>query len=109
MQNVTFDALTTTFVVILAICGAVNVIGSTVKLIREAIKPKTDTFTDIADRLEENEARLDTHDKAIAALKDGQKHMCEGVVALLNHELHNGNSAEMQRASDDITAWMIRK
>ncbi len=109
MQNVTFDALTTTMVVILAICGAVNVIGSTVKLIKEAIKPKADTFTDIADRLEESEARLDAHDKAIAALKDGQKHMCEGVVALLNHELHNGNSTEMQKASDEITAWMIRK
>ncbi len=109
MQNITFDALLTTAVVILAFCGAVNVIGSTIKLFRDWKKPKNDTFGEIGRRLDAGKTRLDAHDKAIDALKDGQKHMCEGVVALLNHELHNGNSTEMQKASDDITAWMIRK
>lgn len=109
MESITYDALLTTVVVILAICGAANIIGSTVKLFRDWKKPKNDTFAEIGRRLDEGKTRLDAHDKAINALRDGQKYMCEGVVALLNHELHNGNSAEMQKASNDLNQWLINR
>lgn len=109
MQNVTYDALITTIVVIMAVCGAINVIAATVKVFRDRQKPKDDVQKAINDKLATDKVRLDGHDKTIAGLKEGQKCLCEGVVALLNHELHNGNGDEMQEAKANITAWMIRK
>lgn len=105
MQTVTFDALTTTVVVILAICGAINVIGATAKLIKEGLKPQTT----VKQALANDKTRLDKHDKAIDALQEGQKVTCEGVQALLNHALHNGNSDEMQKASTDLNKWLINR
>lgn len=109
MQNVTYDALITTVVVILAVCGAINVIAATVKVFRDKHKPQADAIKAINDKLATDKARLDGHEKSLSGLKEGQKALCEGVVALLNHELHNGNGAEMQKASEEITQWMIRK
>lgn len=105
MQTVTFDSLTTTIVVILAICGAINVIGATVKLIKELFRPQTNVRV----MLENDKRRLDNHDKAIDALQEGQKVTCKGVQALLNHELHNGNATEMQEASAELNKWLINR
>lgn len=106
MEGVTFDSLTTTIIVILALCGAINVIGSTIKLIRDHKQPQEKTIKDITDRLANDNVRLKEHGKAINDLQGGQKCLCEGVQALLNHALHNGNSDEMQAACGNINSWL---
>ncbi len=106
METITFDSLLTAVVVFLAICGAINVITATIKNIRELVgKPKAT----VKEMLDADKRRLDKHDKAIEALQDGQRVTCEGVQALLNHALHNGNSDEMQRASTDLNQWLINR
>lgn len=105
MENITFDSLTTTVLVILALCGGINVVGATVKLIKDAIKPQASVRT----MLENDKRRLDNHAKAIDALQEGQKMTCKGVQALLNHELHNGNANEMQEASSELNKWLINR
>lgn len=106
MEGVTFDSLTTTVIVILALCGAINVIGSTIKLIRDHRKPKEDAMDEINERLANDNVRIKEHGKAINDLQGGQKCLCEGVQALLNHALHNGNSDEMQAACGNINTWL---
>jgi hypothetical protein len=39
-------------------------------------------------------------------LREGQKVLCAGVVALLDHELHNGGSRRMARARDELSAYL---
>ncbi len=106
MENITFDSLLTTVVVILAICGAINVLTATFKNLRELFGKNKST---VKEMLDADKRRLDKHDKAIEALQEGQKVTCEGVQALLNHALHNGNSDEMQRASTDLNKWLINR
>lgn len=49
-----------------------------------------------------------TRDKErIDKLEDGQKAICRGVLALLNHELHNGNTEEMETAKKGIDTYLI--
>lgn len=50
--------------------------------------------------------RLDEHERQINDIRRGQMAMCRGVQALLEHELHNGNSDEMEGASQEISAWL---
>ena len=106
MDNVTFDSLTTTVLVILALCGAANVIGATIKMLKEIRKPHDNAMEQINVRLARDNAMLDEHGRAIDDLKNGQKCLCEGIQALLNHALHNGNSDEMQTACGNINSWL---
>ena len=42
-------------------------------------------------------------------MRNGQRELCFGVQALLNHELHNGNADEMARASENINKWLVER
>ena len=35
--------------------------------------------------------------------------ICAGVQALLEHELHNGNTDEMHQASSEISGWLRQR
>ena len=56
----------------------------------------------VEERLKADKARLDS-------LDNGQKAVCRGVLALLNHDLHNGNNEEMERAQKTITEYLIER
>ena len=57
-------------------------------------------------KLATDKERLDHHEKSIKDLQDSQQVLCAGVLALLDHELHNGNGDEMQKARDDIMDYL---
>lgn len=54
----------------------------------------------------EDRARLDRHEAELTGLREGQRQLCQGVQALLEHALHNGNSDEMDKASREIQEWL---
>ncbi len=56
--------------------------------------------------LDNDKRRLDEHDRQISDIRRGQMVNCAGVQALLEHELHNGNTTEMQDASKAIDKWL---
>lgn len=68
-------------------------------------KPKADMEA----QLSTGKRRLDAHDEEIEALKDGQRVLLKGVQALLEHELHNGNTGEMADASRDINTYLLNR
>lgn len=102
MDGITPDQLMTTAMVILAIFAAIITIDKVIDIIKKWRSPGTDTIKKLA----ADKERLDHHENAIKDLQDGQNVLLSGLLALLDHELHNGNAAEMKQASDDIIKYL---
>ena len=73
-------------------------------------------FTDIDRKFANDKQLLETHtrhigeiNKRVDGLEKGQKAQCHGILALLNHELHNGNSDEMEEAKKGMDNYLIEK
>ena len=65
---------------------------------------------------EDSEARFARGEKHMAEnhdhindLKEGQRVLCVAVMALLNHDLHNGNSDEMSAALNGLNNYLINR
>ena len=65
--------------------------------------------TDVAKKLANDKIKLDEHDEAIRDLHQGQQVLCGGITALLDHELHNGNTGQMEAARDDLMKYLKEK
>ena len=73
-------------------------------------------FADIERKFSNDKASIETHsrqigeiNKRVDSLETGQKAQCRGILALLNHELHNGNSDEMEEAKKGMDNYLIEK
>ena len=81
--------------------------------VKDELKP---TFEEIDRKLANDKTRLDGHDRDIKALyaqtdknSTGIRALVVGVLALLNHELHNGNTAELDDAQKELNKYLINK
>lgn len=79
----------------------------------EKLEPR---FAEIDRKLANDKARIDEHTRAIDVLsrrtdglETGQRALCRGVMALLNFNLHNGNTDEMEKANNGINDYLIQK
>lgn len=102
---VTPDQVTTTVTVLLALFAAMVVVDKAVDVFKKWRAPTTDTMKKLA----ADKNRLDGHDKEIRELHDSQTVMCKGILALLEHELHNGNADQMEKARDGIMKHLQSK
>ena len=102
MEGITPNQLMDAVVVILAILSAVIVVDKAIDIVKKWRTPSTDTEKKLAN----DKVRLDKHEAAIKELKEGQQVLCAGVMAQLDHELHNGNAEQMQKARDDIMEYL---
>jgi len=83
------------------------------KKVIEKMEPR---FADIDRKFANDKQLLETHtrqigelNKRVDGLETGQKAQCRGILALLNHELHNGNSDEMEAAKKGMDNYLIEK
>lgn len=102
VENVTWEAIKATMLVVLAVCGAIGVIGKAVDVIKGWRKPGDDT----ARTVRQNRDRIAALETANEDNRAGIRALCAGVRALLEHELHNGNPDELKTASDKIEKWV---
>lgn len=79
----------------------------------ESLEPR---FAEIDRKLSNDKAVIDSHTRQIDALssrtdgsEDGIKALSRGVLALLNHALHNGNTDELEKAQQGINDYLIEK
>ena len=110
MEELTPSSLLTTALVVLLLMAAFVAVMQFVEAVKKAKRPSND----LKEKVEQHDAfftsdrcRLDSHDRELADVREGQKAMCKGVQALLEHELHNGNSDQMMKASEGINAWLL--
>lgn len=102
MDKVTPDQLMNAVVVLLAIFAAIVTVDKVIDIFKKWRMPSTDT----AKKLANDKMRLDAHERAIQSLQESNQVLCSGIIALLDHELHNGNSEQMQKARDDIMHYL---
>lgn len=105
MEGITTEAILHTGTLILAMCGVIATIGKAADYIRSWRKPSEN----IAKQVKTNTGVISAMEDEVKSLHDGQRVLCNGVVALLEHALHNGNSEEMERASSKIHEWLQEK
>ena len=79
----------------------------------EKMEPR---FSEIDRKLANDKEQIDAHTRQINTMEKRQnssdkaeKALCRGVLALLNHELHNGNTDEMEKAKSGIDEYLIEK
>lgn len=79
----------------------------------EKLEPR---FQGIDQKLSNDKSMIETHTRQIESLAKradgtdaGIKAINRGVLALLNHALHNGNTSELENAQKDINNYLIDK
>lgn len=121
MQNyLTGDGLLKAALVILSICWAWNMVYTAItnarkererqdaplNEIREDIRKLNDGIHNDRERITALEHDIEHHGDELRDLHHGQTEICRGVQALLEHALHNGNTDEMEAASQAIGKWL---
>lgn len=120
LNGVSPDMLWTFVVVLVGLCISITAILNCYEKIQNLHdrrrKPTESARMDVLEMLANDKRRLDAHEEAInsirgkqRSLEEGQRAVCAGVMALLEHELHNGNSEQMEKASEDINTYLLNK
>ena len=123
MEALTVDSVYGALLVLLAICGAIATIGKAIDTINGWCKPRKDAdaaidgtlqkyekrFENDAKRFERGEERMGRIEADLDDFHQGQYHTCMCLKALLNHELHNGNSEEMIEAANNMDKWLVKR
>ncbi len=103
MENLTFEQIKNFIIVLLAIAGAVVLIGNVIKTLREWKKPgeDLDAWRQDVDR------KLSMDDERLKAIEDGNKVVTRGVLALISHELNGNSTDKLQKSQAEITNYLI--
>ncbi len=116
METLTPGQIQTTVYVLLVLFGGIITVDKVLDIIKKWRAPSSDAATDTAKKFANDQRRLDEHQQElervkeeIASLKENGRVTSAGVMALLDHELHNGNASQMEKARDDIMAYLQAK
>ena len=94
METLTLDQVKDFTVVAVALLAFLVLLGNFIRTVRDWRKPGVDT----AEWRRNIDRKMDNDNKRIRSLEEGNKAICKGVLALLNHEI-NGNSVDKLEAA----------
>ncbi len=109
MENLTGDQLQTTVYVLLALFAGIITLDKVIDVIKKWRTPSTDTAKKLAsdkERLDEHQKELERQQEEIDLLKENGRVVSGALMALLDHELHNGNAEQMKSARDDLMKYL---
>jgi len=89
VEWLTVDNIVTTGLVVMGICGLINLVGATIDRIHKWRQPQADISARqdaIMDKLATDKRRLDGHEARLDDTHTGMMVICAGVQALLEHE-----------------------
>lgn len=127
INGITLELFWTYLFVFIALCGIVTILLNTLEKIlawrKRKAQPLTDAKADIMTMLANDKHRLDAQDAIVSehtrrldklerradTVEQGQKVQCKALMALLDHELHNGNADQMSEASREINDYLLDK
>lgn len=107
INGITPSGLWTFIIVLVGLCLLFITFGNVVETVKKLRKPKEEAKDDVNTKLHRDKERLDMHTMQIEALRESNKIQCAALIALLDHELHNGNADQMQKARDDLKNYLI--
>ena len=95
--------------VFFAALGGIVTVDKAARVIQGWFRPADDLVARHSKMLATDKERLDRHEREISDLRGGQRVLCMGVQALLEHELHNGNGEQMQTAANDLQKYLVNR
>lgn len=108
--------ISTFMVVLVALMGLFVLAGNVVDAARKMRKPRERKEEDLQTHQEAcgkkfaaDQRMLERHERDIGDLQDAQRVICAALHELLEHELHNGNSDKMRKASSDLFDYLNNK
>lgn len=83
------------------------------KAVLEKLEPR---FEAIDTKLANDKSRLDAHERTLAHIseteqsnRDGFAAVAGALIAVLDHELHNGNTQQMEKARDELNHYLTHR
>ena len=83
---------------------------------QEPVRAISSRLTSIEERLDSIDVKLDRDKRRLEALEgkqneiqNGFRALCTASLALLNHEMHNGNGEEMEAAQKGLQAYLVNR
>ena len=105
MENLNASQIRDFIIVLLALAGAIVLIGNAIKMFKEWRKPSED----LSEWKTKVDQKLDNDNKRLTAIEEANKVVTRGLLALISHEL-NGNSNDKLIASQtEITNYLIER
>lgn len=92
-------------VVAIAIMGFIVLAGNVIKTIKEWRKPGMSE----AEWRTEVDRKLDSDNKRIESLEEGNKVICKALMALLSHDLNGDSKDKLQKALSDLNDYLIER
>lgn len=131
IEGITPDMLWDFILVVLGLCAVIATVYKVVEIVRKEKERKKLSSVDLTDeiankvlekleprfaeidrKLTSDKDRLDNHESSLksiqksnAVVRDGLRVSCEALTAVLDHELHNGNGDQMQKARDALQQY----
>jgi len=109
------NSLLTVLLFLIAIAVLLVLASQVVKACRELFGKSDDSHSleehckDAEERFRAGEKHIAENHDHIADLREGNRVMCCALMALLGHELHNGNSNEMEDAQKELNHYLINR
>lgn len=111
------NAATGFLMFVIAVLVLFILIGQAVKMWKDLFgKPKEDEdkeyrqhCKDSEERFQEGEKHIKENRDNIMDLREGLRVSCIANMALLNHAIHNGNTAEMEKAASELNNYLINR
>ena len=105
VSELTFEQFKNFVVVLAALAALIVLIGNVVKTIREWRKPGMSE----AEWRRKVDEKLDTDNQRIQTLEEGNKVICKGILALLNHSINGDSKEKLEDARTAISDYLIER
>ena len=105
MESLTLPQIKDFVVVAVAILAFIVLLGNVVKTIKDWRKPGMSE----AEWRRDVDSKLDTDNKRIKSLEDGNRVVCKALMALLSHEINGNSNDKLQKALSDLNDYLIER
>ena len=100
-----YDSIATFVIVLLALAGAINVIGGAAKQLKALASP----VTNASERLDAVESHLDNDNKRLNSLEESNKLLLRAMGALIEHETSGNHTDKLLELQNDIHNYLINR
>ena len=105
MENLTIPQIKDFIIVAVAILAFIVLLGNVVKTLKEWRKPGMSE----AEWRKDVDVKLDSDNRRIKSLEDGNRVVCKALIALLSHEINGNSNDKLQKALSDLNNYLIER
>ena len=105
MEELNFVQIKDFIIVLLALAGAVVLIGNVIKTFKEWKKPSVD----LTEWRKSVDTKLNNDSKRLSAIEEGNKVITRGLLAMISHELNGNSNDKLLASQSEITNYLIER